>query len=47
MLVTADLEEKTVKNANVEQLDSEYDLPALNIFLGLRRKPLERRSETP
>ena len=37
MLVTADFEVCHAKNANVEQRDPEYDLPALYIFIGLSR----------
>ncbi len=39
MLVTADFERQLAKNANDEQRDSEYDLPALHIFIGFYRKP--------
>lgn len=38
MLVTADFERQLAKIANDEQRDSEYDLPALHIFIGFCRK---------
>jgi len=38
MLVTADFERQPAKIANDEQRDSEYDLPALHIFIGSCRK---------
>lgn len=38
MLVTADLERHLAKITNDEQRDSEYDLPALHIFIGSCRK---------
>ena len=36
--ITADFERQLVKIANDEQRDSEYDLPALHIFIGFCRK---------
>ena len=47
MLVTADFEWQVVKKANVEQRDSEYDLPALHIFIGIGRNSTSAKSRFP
>ena len=47
MLVTADFEWQLVKKANGEQRDSEYDLPALHIFIGIGRNDTSADNNVP